>query len=62
MNFAIRNKRINADDRAVFDVYRADRFIATVEIHEGHSGGMKVLLGALQPAGKALVLEAIRAA
>lgn len=60
MTFAIRNKRINAAERAVFDVYRAERFIATIEVHSDHPGNMRVLLGALQPAGKVAVLDAIR--
>lgn len=57
----VRNKRINGHGRAVFDVYSDhDRFMATVELDGSAPGLMRVLIGALQPAGKAIALEAMR--
>jgi hypothetical protein len=60
-----RGKRINGFGNAVYDMYRTDdrgfdHFIATVECREGHPGGLKVLLGAMQPIGKERAWEAIR--
>ena len=55
------SKRINDAGNAVFDVVRNGRFLATVEIRSDASGGMKVLLGALQPIGKQKAWDAIRA-
>jgi hypothetical protein len=57
-----RKKRINAAGNAVYDIYRDDRFVATVEVRVDALGGMRVLLGALQPLGKRLALGAIEAA
>lgn len=57
-----RDRRINKDDRAVYDIYRDNKFMATVEVHQepvGGKVGLKVLLGAMQPHGKELALEAI---
>lgn len=59
--WTVRDKRINGFGRAVFDVYRAGHFVATVEVSGEWSGGLKVLLGAMQPAGKERAWEAIRA-
>jgi hypothetical protein len=55
-----RNKRINAENNAVFDIYRDGRFLATVECRGDWTGGLKVLLGALQPLGKERAWDAIR--
>lgn len=58
----VRDKRINAYGNAVFDVYHSDRFfVATVEVRSDAPGGMKVLLGAMQPLGKERAWDAIRA-
>ena len=57
-----RNKRRNASDRAVYDIYRDERhFQATVEIDTAAPLMLRVLLGALQPAGKVAAWDAIRA-
>lgn len=56
-----RNKRVNDDRRAVYDIERDGRFLATVEVNSEAAGLLKVLYGALQPRGKELAWEAIRA-
>lgn len=64
MAYVVRNKRINAYERAVFDVYRDDqweRHVATVEVNGEAGNCLKVLMGALQPVGKEMVWDAIRA-
>lgn len=55
-----RNHRINAYKRSVYDIYRDDRFLATVEVNCNAVCGLKVLLGAMQEHGKRLAIEAIR--
>lgn len=60
MTLTIHNRRINAYGRAVYDVYNDNHFLATVEINNNASYGLKVLLGALQPRGKLMAVEAIR--
>ena len=60
--WAVSNKRINARGNAVFDLHRDGRFFtATIEIRSDAPQGIKVLLGALQPAGKERAWDAIRA-
>lgn len=54
-----RNKRINGRENAVFDIYRDDHFVATVEVRGDAPGGMRVLLGAMQPLGKERAWDAI---
>ena len=61
-----RDVRVNGFGNKVYDIWRTDdrgfdHFIATVELRDGHPGGMKVLHGAMQPVGKELAWEAIRA-
>jgi hypothetical protein len=63
--FHVRDKRINAAGNAVFDLYRRtprgfDNHLATIEVRGDAPGGLKVLLGALMPAGKVRAWEAIR--
>jgi hypothetical protein len=69
MQMHARNKRINGFGNAVFDIYGDTRhgmptedrhFIATVECREGHAGGLKVLIGSMQPIGKERAWDAIR--
>ena len=55
-----RNHRINAYKRSVYDIYRDNHFMATVEVDCNAFGGMKVLMGALTMHGKHLAAEAIR--
>jgi hypothetical protein len=62
----VRDKRLNEAKRAVFELYRIldngfEYHQATIEVNSEASGGIKVLLGALQPAGKERAWEAIRA-
>lgn len=58
--WTVRDKRINAAEHAVFELYR-DRFhVATIEVRGDWPGGIKVLLGGLQPVGKERAWEAIR--
>lgn len=62
MAITVQDKRINAAERPVYDVYRDGRFMATVEVLQEPAGNgvrLKVLLGAMQPRGKELALEAI---
>lgn len=56
------DKRINAAGNAVFDIHRENGrfFVATVEVRSDAPGGMKVLLGAMQPIGKERAWDAIR--
>lgn len=49
--------RKNAAGNTVCDISRGGRFVATVEIMP--DGALKVLMGALQPAGKELAKKAI---
>ena len=63
--FHVRDKRINAAGNAVFDLYRRtergfDNHMATIEVRSDAGNGIKVLLGALTPAGKDRAWEAIR--
>lgn len=56
-----KKKRINGSGNAVFDIWRDDfNFVATVEIRGDAPGGMKVLLGTMQPLGKERAWDAIR--
>ena len=54
-----RNKRINGFGNPVYDIYLDGRFSATVEVNAEWHGGLKVLLGAMQPIGKVRTLEVI---
>lgn len=65
--YYVTKKRINAADNVVFDLYRKPPvengypiFVATIEVRSDVAGGIKVLLGALQPRGKELAFDAIR--
>jgi hypothetical protein len=65
MKWHVKDKRINAFDRAVFDLYRAmangfDHHQATIELNGEAPGGIKVLYGALTPEGKKRAWEAVR--
>jgi hypothetical protein len=62
----VRDKRLNEAKRAVFELYRNldngfEYHQATIEINGEASGGIKVLLGSLTPAGKERAWDAIRA-
>ena len=54
-----RNKRINGFNREVYDIYRNNNFVATVEVNDKVPGGLKVLLGAMQLYGKELAMASI---
>ena len=66
MTYQASSKRINAAGNAVFEITRAGSgmyqyHVATVEVNSNAPSGLKVLLGALQPRGKELAWDAIRA-
>ncbi len=64
--WSVRDKRINGNGQAVFDLYRTlgngfDLHQATIEVNGDAPGGIRVLLGALTPQGKERAWEVIRA-